>query len=144
MPFVPLKNYAAEKVVVVWRGHTFSGYAPGTFVKVARAVDGFKKTVGADGSVARSRMSDKSGEITLTLMHTSPSNDFMATSAQEDEDFGTAVGPLMVKDLLGNMLHMAQNAWIRKQPDDERGPEVGETEWVLDCDLLKMRAGGAL
>lgn len=144
MPFVPLKNYASDKVVVTFRGHIIAGLAGGTFVSAERAGDGFTKSVGADGSVARARMADRSGSVTVTLMHTSPSNDVLSLMANEDENFGTAVGPLMVKDLSGMTLLAAQNAWIRKMPNVEYGLEIGEREWVFDCDRLQMAVGGSL
>lgn len=144
MSFVPLKNYASDKVVVTFRGLIIMGTAPGTFVSVERAVDTFTKQVGSDGSVARARSADKSGSVTLTLMATSPSNDQLSQVAKEDEEFGTGVGPIMVKDLLGNTLCASQFAWIRKPPTVEFGGEVGDREWAIDCDRLEMLAGGAL
>lgn len=144
MTFVPLKNYAADRVVVTFKGHIFGGYASGSFVKVGRSEDSFKKYVGADGSVSRARMSDKSGEVTITLAQTSPSNDFCTRTLKEDEELGTGYGPLMVKDLLGNTLAMSANAWIRKPPDQEFAAEISEREWTLDCERLDPGAGGAL
>ena len=137
------KLYDPDKVVVTFGPAVVSGIAAGTFVSVERNEDAFTVTVGADGETARTRNNNRSGTITITLLQTSSSNDMLSSFAQLDEKSATGVLPLVVKDLLGNTLCVAPNAWVKKIANAEFGKEHGDREWVLESDLIEMFVGGS-
>jgi len=139
---MPSQTYDPQKVVLSVVGNAIVGFAAGTFVKCSRDEDAFTKTVGAGGDVARTRNANRSGSIEITLLASSPSNDVLSALAAKDELSGTGVGPAMIKDGSGTALASAQNCWVKKLPDFERAKELGETVWLIDCDVLSMTIGG--
>ena len=137
-------NYDPGRVIVTFRGILIQGFADGTFVNAERTEDAFAKVVGASGDVTRVRSRDRSGEVTLTLQAASPTNDLLSAVAQIDESTGLGYGPLLIKDLNGNTLLLAEQAWIRKAPAVEFGTDASNREWVFDCAALDMTVGGAV
>jgi hypothetical protein len=136
------RQYDPGQVIVNFKGVDISGFAEGTFVNAQREKEAFTKAVGADGAVTRVRSRDRSGMVTVTLQAASPVNDVLSSIAISDEIFGDGVGPLLVKDLLGNTLVDAESAWIRKVPDIEFGDEASSREWAFDCAELTIKVGG--
>ena len=124
------------------QNHLMVGYAPGTFIKASRNEDAFTLKMGADGSSVRVKNANKSGRFEITLMSSSPSNDFLSALAIEDEKAGTAVGPSTVKDGTGAAFAFGLNTWVVKQPDLERGKESGDVTWIIETDLLQLVQGG--
>jgi hypothetical protein len=139
---MPVRSYDPGLVVLTVGGTPINGYADGTFIQVARSADSFSKVSGADGVVSRARSRDKSGEITITLAQTSPSNDVLSALHTLDETTGAGVVPVQCKDNSGRSVHFAAFAWVRKPADTEYGKEISDREWVLDCaDLDPLVAG---
>jgi hypothetical protein len=134
-------TYASDTVQVIVNGVPVTGYADGTFVKVARTKPGFTMVVGADGSQSRSRTADKSGTIEITLLQTSPSNDVLSAQAEADELLGIGQGTCLVKDGSGTTLCAAANSWVEKFPDIEFDKEIKERVWVIACGNLKIHVG---
>jgi hypothetical protein len=139
-----LHTYDPLQIVVIFRGIQISGYADGTFVKVERSEDTWSDQVGADGEMTRVRSRNRSGLITVTLVAGSPTNQLLAAVQQEDENFSTGVGSVMVKDLNGLDLHTGESAWLVKPPDAEYKKEAGEREWRIRVKDLKSNSGGSV
>jgi hypothetical protein len=138
------KTYDPSKVLFTLGGVLITGYADGTFLKVSRDEDSFTKQVGSGGEVARSANKNKSGSIALTLMQSSPSNDYLSGLVTVDELAGTGVVTAQVKDANGTSLHLAPEAWVKKPTDSEYAKETGSREWLIDCAQLVPFAGGVL
>lgn len=136
------RNHAADAVIAVWNGININGYGNDTFIEIERNEDGFITLTGALGDVTRARSLNKTGKVTFTLMASAPVNDLLAAAAQLDEDTGLGYGPLQIKDLNGNMLVSAADAWIMKRPKIERAREASTIQWVLECAELVVFEGG--
>lgn len=136
-------NYDPQRVVGSFNGILFLGYMDGTFITADRAEDGFSTQIGATGDVTRVRNRNKSGTVTLTLQAQSPTNQLLSAIAAQDELFGTGTGALMVKDLNGTTLLLAQIAWIQKIPATEFSDDASGREWVFACAELEMNVGSA-
>ena len=126
-------NYDPKKIVVTVGGAPVTGYADGTFVNFERTNDAFSMVTGADNLTTRTKRNDKSGTLTLTLQQTSPSNDLLSTFANLDETDNVGVFSLQVKDAIGTTVVNAPAAWVRKFAPIERGNELSNTEWTIDC-----------
>lgn len=140
-----MRSYDPTEVSLVYNGQIIDGYGPGTFIKAMRNQDTWTLQMGNSGSGARSRNPDKSGRLEFTLLTSSPSNAILMAFALADELRGEGVGECQVKDRgteLGKC--SAQNAWIVKPPDWERGKEVGEVTWVIETDSLEMYHDGLI
>lgn len=137
-------TYDPGRVILIWNGIPISGFADGTFIEAERSEDAFKLTVGADGTGARTRSRNKSGSVSITLLQSAAVNDSLSAQALLDELTGGGAGSLLIKDLLGTTLVEADSSWIRKLPKVDFGKDLGERQWVFDCEKLSMLAGGAL
>lgn len=136
------KTWDAGQLSIAFGPDLLSGLGEDSVVKVTRDEQSFIKHTGADGETTRSRNRNKGGTVTVTLMRGSASNDILSAALAEDEQFGTGVRPLTIKNLLGTTLHFAASAWIQKAPDDDMMKESNEIEWVFDCADLEYFAGG--
>jgi hypothetical protein len=135
-------TYDPQKVIINWAGITFGGFADGSMVTAARDEDAFTKTVGADGSVARTRNANRSGKVTVRLKFTSLTNTLLSAAAIADASGTSVVDPLIIKDASSDVsLVHGENAWIMKMPDFERGKELGMLEWVFDVPVLDIVHG---
>lgn len=138
-----LRTFDPASVSLILGGTPLSGFADGTFISVTRSNDSYTKTVGADGvDTTRVKSVDKSGEITITLAQTSPSNDFLTSLAEADERDNSGVVDLLVKDNSGNSEFSAAFAWVKKPADAEYGKEVATREWVIDAADIVMGVKG--
>lgn len=139
-----LHTYDPLQIVIVFGGLQIQGYAEKSFVKVARSEDTWSDQVGADGEMTRVRSRNKSGTITITLVAGAPSNKDLAAIAVADEQFGTGVKTIAVRDLNGLDLHKAEKAWIKKPPEADYSNEAGDREWVIRCKDLDTFSGGSV
>lgn len=136
-----MKTYDPSKVVMTFLGNPITGYADGSFIKAGRNEDTFKLTVGSSGEGCRTRSTNRSGKVTLTLMQSSAANDLLSAAHRLDELVGTGVGALLIKDLNGTALVEAPNCWITKPADMEFAKEVGNREWILECEAMILEGG---
>lgn len=138
-----LKTYDPKAVVIAWNGVNInSGIAPDTFLTISRDEDSFFKTIGADGTAARTRNANRSGSLEITLMQNSEVNKALMASALLDEE-GSAdiLGTISVvdpADPTGTFLMTAVNCWVKKIPDIEYAKEYGTRTWMFDCANLSI------
>lgn len=137
-----MNQFDPKAVVSIYAGNLLTGYADGTFVSAKRTSDKQTAVVGSDGQVCVVKSADNSGEITLTLMASSKSNDILSAIATLQEIGPLVPAPFLLKDLLGTTVVSGQNAWIKKRPDIEFGKELSNREWVFGVENLIMLAGG--
>lgn len=138
-----LSAYDPAQVSIVFGGALIQGTVSGSRVKVGFQ-ERFKKTVGTDGEVARSKSNDKTVMITVELLQTSLSNDIlMAFHLADDAALNGFVVPCMIKNLLGTFLVNAPGAWIVGLPKEVNyAAEVGGNLWVIDTGQATSFVGG--
>jgi len=137
-----LRTFNPKDVSVVVGGRVITGFGPDTFISADRENDSFTKQVGASGEVARANNNDMTGTITITLMQTSPDNDFLSGLVAADELNGSGITNVLVRDPNGTTLIESAESWIRKPATTEFSRENGTREWVIDCAELLMTIGG--
>lgn len=141
-----MKTWDPTKFIITVGPVTISGFAPDTFITADRNNDSMTLEMGADGGGTRVRNADKSGRFTITLMKSSPSNDYLATLHATDEESGQGIVPVQVKDntnLEGLAVASAQNCWVVKPAALERGKALGTQVWILETDRLNISSGMA-
>ena len=131
-----MKTYIPSDVVVQIGGAILSGYADGTFVRAARNGPGYSQVTGGDGDTSRTKLSDLSGTIVVTLKQTSNSNAILGGLAI----LGTVM-PAMVKDVNGNTVIAAAEAWVLQPSDAEFATEETDREWTIQCAELEFLFG---
>lgn len=65
-------SYDAKDVSVIVGGVYLTGFAEGTFVSYEKTEDNYALSVGSLGDVARAKVNNPLGTITVTLQQTSP------------------------------------------------------------------------
>jgi len=139
-----MKNYNPKKVSVIIGVSLITGFADGSMVSVERNSDMYTLAMGTDGEGTRAKSNDKSGVITITLMHSSPSNAVLSALAALDEAVDGGVVPALIRDANGLTLHAAKQIWVRKRPVSSYEREATDREWILETDDLEMFDGGNL
>lgn len=137
-------NYSPANILVSFRGVNITGFADGTFVNAARNEDSYSLVAGSHGDSVFVRNLNRTGLVTLTLMQSSPSNDFLSSQIAADELFGLGEGPLFIKDLNGNTLVEDQNARLMKPADSPFGKDLENREWQFGCPQMSIFTGGAI
>ncbi len=139
-----LRTYDPKLVLITLGAIPISGTADGTFLNIEQAEDAFSMQVGSDGEATRTRSNNNSATITVTLMQSSASNDLLSTLHNLDLALpnGAGCAPLLVKDLSGRALFVAEKCWIVRAPSAEFGREAAAREWQLMTDDLKRFDGG--
>jgi hypothetical protein len=140
-----MREYDPNEVIVSVGGSDIEGFAPGSFVKIAMDSDAFNMVVGSRGDVARSKTSNRTGKITISLMQTSPSNDLLSTIHNLDllKPNGAGVFSVAVRDSsTGRAIYGAVSAWIPKFPDSSFDAQDTPREWVIQCERLEQFIAG--
>ena len=138
------KTYDPKQVSVIIGSQPMRGFAEGDFVSVERNEDSWTLLVGADGESTRSKNANRSGKVTITLLASSSSNDYLTQLALADDASGRGVFSIMIKDNFGTSIYTAATAWIVKQPARSFAKEAGSQEWVIETDELIQYSGGNL
>lgn len=141
-PNVTVKTFDPKMVVITFGSIPISGYAEGTFVSVNRSGDAFAKKKGAGGDVERINKNQGDFEVTVTLQQTAGANKELSAVLAADQVTNAGVFPLTIKDLLGETLFFAPQAWIRKDPEWEDGDDLNSRAWTFDTGIGSNLIGG--
>ena len=127
-----VKTYNPKDIVITFGGYPLTGFADGTFLMVAPKNDRFTPVSGADGEAARAKSNDKTYEVTLTLLQTSLSNNYLSGILALDDISNEGKLPLLITDVRGTTLFSFLQAWIRIPPTSEFSKEISNREWIFD------------
>ena len=130
-------TYDPKKIVVIYGSTQITGFADDSIVTIAPSGDGMVKYVGADGEVGRSIDPNETFEFTIHLASTSKSNTFLSDCYNIDRATGRGMYPIMVKDLAGDTLFFAEQAWVVNFPEGGREREIVSQDWVIDTGQVK-------
>lgn len=119
-----------------------SGFMADSRVNVALGEDAISLAKGSDGEWCFEFSNDYSGIISLTLMQSSATNDFLSTQHNLQRLQGGGLLEVLVKDNNGRSIHYAPYARIQKMPDADYGPEINAREWPLLCPEIESFEGG--
>jgi len=137
-------TYDPKKVIITFGGIPLGGFVNGTFVNVTASTPRFTKVVGADGEVSRSKSADNTSEITITLMQSSLSNQYLSGLTTVDKLTGKGILPFTITDLNGGTLKFWPQAWITTDPDLDFAAELGEREWTFHTGQVSASNTGAI
>lgn len=138
-----LSTYDPSQVAIVFAGIPITGFADGTFLNVEQNEDSFTLQVGTDGDGCRSKSNNRSGRVTFTLGQWSACNDLLSALHNLDVNTpnGDGIGPLLIKDLSGTSMYIAEKAWITKPPAAGFGREAESREWIIETLDLEQHHG---
>lgn len=123
--------------------HEVSGYADGDdVVMFSRREDAITDKVGARGEMAISRSADKSGELTLKLFQTSPTNAVLNQIHNLQQGRGQKFAPISVLFQDAYRQDRAEGTgYIKKLPEVQRGATTATQEWVIVIERLTVLFG---
>lgn len=137
-----MQTYDPAKYTITVLGNVLVQFGTGTFIKAMRNEDGYKIKVGARGEGVRIKNNNKSGRFEVTLLRSSPSNAILAALAVADELTNDQVGPTMVKDNGGTAFAHAEESWIVKLADLERGDDEDNITWIIETLNIEIQPDG--
>ena len=159
-----LPVYNKGKVAIAFLGQNLSlGLSADTFLTVTDTSDRVSMSVGADGGIAKSVMTDKSATAELVLQQNSQTNIMLsAVCAYEDENDELIQGTMTVFDPSGGAIEALRSCHIQRRADTTFGADseagdktwtfgvgerksltVGEVENISDLDATILNAAGS-
>jgi hypothetical protein len=144
-----MPSYSFKDVTATFVGPTgaFSlGYGSANAeegIDVAAAADKNTMTVGADGEVMHSLHADKSGQITVRLLKTSPLNQkLMATyDAQSLSSSLWGANIITISNTAAGDLHVGRQCAFKKKPDITYKKDGDVVQWVFDAGKIDSVLG---
>jgi hypothetical protein len=118
------------------------GYADGTHITIAYNADFFTPLVGNTGEQARVASHNHSATITLTLLQSSESNDFLSDNLNTDKSTKQNIVTCSFKDFLGNTQLDGSGAYIIKPADVVYSNNVEARVWSIYVADLSGKIGG--
>lgn len=144
-----MPSYSFKDVTATIVGPTgaFSlGYGSGTAeegIDVVAAADKNTMTVGADGEVMHSLHADKSGQITVRLLKTSPQNQKLQAAYDAQAISGALWGKniITVSNTASGDLHVGRECAFKKKPDMKYAKDGDIVSWVFDAGKIDSVLG---
>jgi hypothetical protein len=136
-----VRTYDPASVIITIGGVPMSGFTDGTFLEITRDEAMWSKIVGADGYVTRGKTNNFSGNLTLTLKQSSPSNDVLSGFAAVDELTNSGIVPVLIKDLSGTSTYFSGQGWIQQYPNSTFAKEITDRQWVVQLATLDLFVG---
>lgn len=135
--------YNPETTIMNISGVDIDGFAEGSFIKVKRTKDLYSMKSGGHGDVIDVKNPDRSGTITISIISTFNTNDFLSGLLLADESApnGTKRVPILIKDTNGKTLCTGSGR-LKGWPELDRGVEEKAVEWVFNVGNLRMFIGG--
>lgn len=131
-------TYNSANVTMVFGGKLITGWADGDFVKVSFNEDAVMLTVGTDGIGTRSFSRNTSGNVEITLMASSPSNDYFSAVYLADQQSQTGALPFLLRDASGLTLVTAETMWVKKMSDVMFSRQVSQRVITLETDAMTV------
>lgn len=144
-----MQNYSLASNVVVFGGVPATGFGKDDAITITPIGATFVLEEGVDGGAVRSFTGSATADIQLTLLQTSPYNDFLSALYTADVESsnmglgGAGVVPFMLNDLTGSTIIKAGSAFIEKPPVVRRTKETTDLVWMIKAADVKWTVGGA-
>jgi hypothetical protein len=116
-------------------------FSPGSLVTMSRDAPRWRKWVGVDGQVARTR-GWRAGRVSFSLEDGSPFNALLSTLHAADDLLASGVAAIFIRDRNGLDLGLATRAWIVGPPDLHKADVAGAKDWLWDADEVEIFHGG--
>lgn len=123
------KIYDFNNVNIIVNGRFITGYFEGSNIVITRNADKYIKSIGVKGEISYAKNNDKSGTVTFSLEHNSPTNDFLTQIANSDDFAEVSV----IDSNKDGKINIASNECVIMRPADlTRGLEISGREWTID------------
>jgi hypothetical protein len=111
---------------------TGSGVADDDFVSYEKRGDGHSLVVGCDGEMVVSIDPDKSYDVTVSILYSSPTNKFLQDKYNAFEiDREAGFFPILIKDLRGTTVFQSENAFVALPSARTFGRNAPTMDWTI-------------
>lgn len=131
------------------QGVQVQGPANDTFYKLTMEGPQIADDVGGQGDVVRIISRDQRATLEITLLPTSPTNDFFSALINQDLNAngpastgGYAVGASSLSDLNGTTVIDGEETWLMQFADIEMGSKLYNRVWKLRFAKARVNVGG--
>lgn len=139
-----VKTYDPSHVAIWFGTIQIQGFAEDAAISIEHDEDDWSLAIGVDGEGTRSKTSNASATITVSLMQSSDTNALLSAHRELDRLTPGGIGglPFIVRDRSGSSLYTAETAWVQRAPTAEFSRESTTREWVFRTDnLIALHAG---
>lgn len=146
---MPTRSLDPARYTLVVQGVKIVMPAVDTFYKFSFETDQVMDEVGGQGDVVRVISRDQRATLEVTLMQSSPSNDYLSTLISQDMNVngpaatgGYAVGASSLADLNGTTAIDGEETWVMKYADAELGSKPNTRVWKIRFAKALVNIGG--
>ena len=137
-----LRQFDPNDFLMLYGGHRIDEMAA-NFFQVNVSEPRYRIVEGVDGDAARVRSLYRGGTITITLMQSAISNEFMSIISLLDEATGLLSLPFLAKEKgRDGVVVFAASTFITKMPDITMSNGFNDRQWVLQSDNIIQFVGG--
>jgi hypothetical protein len=136
---VALYQYDPKQFSAIVGGKIMQGFTDGTYIKIKRNEDAYNVKIGVAGEGTRARNNNKSGEVEMTFVQSSQSNDDLSAFTLLDELSNTGAVPFLLNDSSGRTVVTATVGWLKKFAEVEFAKEVKDWTWTLQTHELSIK-----
>jgi hypothetical protein len=111
-----------------------TGFASGSTIDVAHKSDKYTPHIGAKGDVSYAKSNDQSGTITFKTKSDSPSNPFLYSLDEADDEFDVLI--VDGNDIGASKVNSSQCV-MQKPADYTRGSDIQALTWTIGCAVVK-------
>ena len=133
-----VRTYDSKEVNLIIEGVAITGEAEGTWITAQRTEDDFTEHVGARGEVAIAETNNFTGEISVTLDVTSPSNAYLYGLAMRRGKRAIVSSAIVDANEDGGIRVSASQSRVRRPANYESSNEITQREWVIFCANLEF------
>lgn len=143
-----MDGYSLVNYVLLVAGVPITGLAEGDdSISAKRLTDSASHKIGGQGNMVVSFSADRSGEITIKLQHTSPSNAYLKGLVDLQElngGKGFLPVPVRAQDTYRNDIASGTRGYIKKPADQQRGEKSTTQEWGIVVENLNLVYGKSI
>ena len=133
-------TYTPSDVYLIFAGYTAIGWDK---ITIERSSPVFRHIQGIRGKHTRVRDDDTSCTITLSVMQTSPANEYLSEILALDNKNGTGRMEVSLKDTSGNSKFYSVEAYITGYPSTSFSEDIEYRSWTIFCQTTEyFHVGG--
>jgi len=135
MSIFDVNTYSPNDVTLVIAGYKVFGWDR---ISLQRNVQGFTPYIGIRDKHSRTRNTNSSATLSLSIIQTCPVNDVLSRVHELDLQYGTGRLEITLKDNSGRSVFSSEEAYIVGYPSAEYGPEIDYRVWNIYCQSMKV------
>jgi hypothetical protein len=128
-------NFKKVNLILTVNGQQIyiTGFASGSTIDVAHKSDKYTPHIGAKGDTTFAKSNDQSGTIAFKTKSDSPSNSFLYTLDQNDDEFDVLI---VDGNDTGASKVNSSGCVMQKPADYTRGADIQALTWTIGCSVI--------